>query len=36
MSQFDAAAAISDLVAKDEIKQVIASLQRGLDRRDAV
>lgn len=36
MDRFDAAAAIADLVAKDEIKQAIANLQRGLDRRDGV
>ena len=35
MNRFNTAAAIADLVAKDEIRQAIANLQRGLDRRDA-
>lgn len=35
MAQFNAAAAIRELVAKDQIKLAIARLQRGLDRRDA-
>ena len=35
MSEFNAAEAIWDLVAKDQIKLAIARLQRGLDRRDA-
>ena len=35
MAQFNTVAAISELVAKDQIKLAIARLQRGLDRRDA-
>lgn len=35
MSDFNHAAAIRELVAKDQIKLAIARLQRGLDRRDA-
>ncbi len=35
MSEFNAAEAIQELVAKDQIKLAIARLQRGLDRRDA-
>ena len=35
MSEFNAAEAIRELVAKDQIKLAIARLQRGLDRRDA-
>ena len=34
MNEFNAAAAIRELVAKDQIKLAIARLQRGLDRRD--